>query len=328
VPPHVTARAESWPVAGEFRISRGAVTSVEVVVVEIEQHGVTGRGECRPYSRSGETVDEVLAQIERVVPEIAASMDRAALQSALPPGAARNALDCALWDLRARLTGTPVWRLAGLAEPGPVTTAYTLSLAEPDVMGRAARDNAHRPLLKLKLDGGPDLERVEAVRAAAPRARIIVDANEGWTVERYLELCSPLGALGVELIEQPLPEGDDGALADLPRPVPVCADESCRDRATLSRLAGLYDAVNIKLDKAGGLTEALALRHEAETAGLRIMVGMMVATSLAVAPALLVAQGVAVADLDGPLLLARDRAGGVVYAESRALPGHGALWGG
>lgn len=313
--------AESWPLAGEFRISRGAVTEVVVVVVRLVQVGIEGLGEARPYGRFGESVASVMAQIESARSAIEAGMGRVELLEVLPAGAARNALDCALWDLEARLAGRPVWQLAGLAEPGPVTTAFTLSLADPESMGEAARRNADRPLLKLKLGGGPDLERVRAVRAAAPEPRIMVDANEGWTVERYLELTPRLAELGVELIEQPLPEEHDEVLARLDRPVAICADESCRDRATLHRLVGRYDLINIKLDKTGGLTEALALREAALAAGFGVMVGSMVATSLSAAPAFLVAQGASVVDLDGPLLLVKDRQPGMRYqGSSMSLP--------
>lgn len=324
----LSIRRESWPVAGEFRISRGSVTSVDVVVAEIREGGVLGRGEARPYPRLGESLEQVMRRVEAARPDIEAGMQRGDLLDALPPGAARNAIDCALWDLEARLRGEPAWRLAGVGRPGPLTTAFTLSLSDPKAMGAAAEVQAKRPLLKLKLDGGEDLERVRAVRAAAPNARIIVDANEAWTVSRYLALTPELARLGVEIIEQPLPEGRDGPLAELPRPVKVCADESCHDRASLDRLVGLYDMVNIKLDKAGGLTEAFALRRAAEAAGFGIMVGMMVATSLAVAPAVLVAQGAACVDLDGPLLLAKDRPGGALYEGSTLRLTDGELWGG
>ncbi len=324
----LSVRLESWPVAGEFRISRGAVKEVEVVVAEISVGDVIGRGEARPYSRFGETSESVLRQMDLSRPEIEGGMKRSELAESLPPGAARNALDCALWDLESRLRGEPVWRFAGLARPGPLTTAYTLSLGTPEAMGHAAEKNSDKALLKLKLDGGEDLERVGAVRDAAPGARIIIDANEAWTADRYDQLVPGMAELGVELIEQPLREGHDEALADLPRPVKVCADESCHDRPSLEGLVGRYDVINIKLDKAGGLTEALALRRTAEGLGFGIMVGMMVATSLAVAPASLVAQGVPFVDLDGPLLLARDREGGARYEGSTLQGFAGELWGG
>jgi len=311
-------RHESWPIAGRFTISRGSKTTAEVIVAEIEQDGRLGRGECVPYGRYGESIESVMALLRGQSDAIARGLTREALQEALPPGAARNALDCALWDLEAKLTGRPVWELAGLARPGGVTTAYTLSLDSAEKMGAAAKAAAARPLLKLKLAGqgdfAQDIERVKAVRAGAPGARLIVDANEGWSGADYARLAPALAALGVALIEQPLPAGADEALAGRLHPVPVCADESCHDRATLKGLAGRYEAINVKLDKSGGLTEALALAREARRAGFEIMVGCMLGTSLAMAPALLVAQGAAFVDLDGPLLLARDRTPGLEFA--------------
>jgi len=254
-------------------------------------------------------------------------LDRAALQDALPPGAARNAVDCALWDLAAKRAGRRVWDLAGLPAPGPVTTAFTLSLDSAERMEAAARRHAHRPLLKIKLGTPDDMPRVEAVRRGAPEARIIVDANEGWTAEVYADLAPHLLRLGVALVEQPLPAGADDMLAEIARPLPVCADESCHDRASLAGLKGRYDMVNIKLDKTGGLTEALALRDAARADGFGIMVGCMVGTSLAMAPAVLVAQGAEVVDLDGPLLLAEDRNDPLRYDAAGVHPSDAALWG-
>ncbi|WP_119168533.1 N-acetyl-D-Glu racemase DgcA [Algihabitans albus] len=306
--PGLTVRRESFPTRGSFTISRGSRTAVEVVLVELAAAGRTGRGECVPYARYGESVEGVVAAIEglRGVLE-AGDLDRRGLQEALPAGAARNALDCAFWDLEAKQAGRRVWQLAGLAEPGALTTAYTLSLDTPEAMGAAAAANAGRPLLKLKLAGPEDLARVEAVRAGAPASKLVVDANEGWDAESYGRLAPELARLGVTLVEQPLPAGADEALAALPRPVPLCADESCHDRSSLPQLRGRYDMVNVKLDKTGGLTEALALVAEAEAAGFGVMVGCMLATSLAMAPATLPAQRAQVVDLDGPLLLAEDR---------------------
>jgi L-alanine-DL-glutamate epimerase-like enolase superfamily enzyme len=306
-----------------FTISRGARTNAEVVTVTLEADGARGRGECVPYARYGETTESVIAQIEATDPGIS----REALQRALPAGAARNALDCALWDLEAKRTGTPVWRVAGLPEPGPEITAFTLSLEAPEVMREQAACHAHRPLLKIKLGGEGDFARLEAVREGAPRARIVVDANEGWSAEEYAALAPVLLRLGVEMVEQPLPAGADAALAEMARPLPVCADESCHDRASLPGLAGKYDMVNIKLDKTGGLTEALALREAARGAGYGIMVGCMVGSSLAMAPAVLVAQGAAVTDLDGPLLLAEDRVPGLTYDARGVHPAPPELWG-
>lgn len=323
----LNVHSETWPLGGRFVISRGGKTAADVVVVELEEGALVGRGECVPYARYGETVDGVMATISALEGDLGKGLDRKRLQEALPPGAARNALDCALWDLDAKRTGRPAWQLAGLGEPGPVTTAYTISLGPPEEMATAAARNADRPLLKLKLGGRGDLARVRAVRGHAPGARLIVDANEAWSAEQLTELSPAFADLGVELIEQPLPAGKDEALATLDRPVPVCADESCHDRQGLARLGGLYDAVNVKLDKAGGLTEALALVAAARTAGFGIMVGCMLATSLAMAPALLVAQLADFVDLDGPLLLERDRERPVRYTGNTAYPPDPALWG-
>jgi L-Ala-D/L-Glu epimerase len=323
----LTVRPESWPIAGTFTISRGSKTSAEVVLVEIRDRTIVGRGECVPYARYGETIAGAVAAIEQLRPEIEAGLDRTALQHALPAGAARNALDCALWDLEAKQADRPVWQLAELAPPAPATTAYTLSLDTVEKMAAAARTNADRPLLKLKLSGPGDLDRVRAVHENAPRARLIVDANEAWTPQIFADLAPQLRRLGVELIEQPLPASDDHALAGMARPVPICADESCHDTGSLSAIRGKYDAVNIKLDKTGGLTEALRLAAAAKAQGLAIMVGCMVATSLSMAPALLIAQDARWVDLDGPLLLAQDRQPGLVYEGNLVQPAPPALWG-
>ena len=328
----LAVRRESWPIRGGFTISRGTKTTAEVVVAELsmtEPDGrtVTGRGECVPYARYGESVGGIVEAIESLRDRLADGLDRLGLQHVLPAGAARNALDCAFWDLEAKRAGHRVWQLLGLSAPQPVTTAYSLSLDEPEAMGRAAADNAERPLLKLKLAGADDLARVEAVRENAPNARLIVDANEGWSLDDYVELAPKLARLGVVLIEQPLPAGRDAPLAGLPRPVPVCADESCHATESLAGIAGRYDAVNIKLDKTGGLTEALALKQAALAQGYQIMVGCMLATSLAMAPAVLIAQGAAFVDLDGPLLLKRDRPEGLRYQGSTLHPPEPALWG-
>ena len=306
-----------------FTISRGSRSEAKVLTVRVTRGGVTGWGECVPYARYGETLESVEAQI-RSLPE---GIDRAALQEALPAGAARNAVDCALWDLEAKQAGCRVWQLAGLVEPTPEITAYTLSLEAPDVMQAQAAKNAHRPLLKIKLGTPDDMPRLEAVRAGAPDARIIVDANEGWSAEVYADLAPHLLRLGVALVEQPLPAGEDDALLGVDRPVPLCADESCHDRASLPKLKGKYDMANIKLDKTGGLTEALALRDAARAAGYDVMVGCMVGSSLAMAPAVLVAQGAAITDLDGPLLLAEDRDVSLVFDEAGVHPSDASLWG-
>ncbi len=319
----LTVRADTFALAQVFTISRGSRTEARVLTVEIADAGATGRGECVPYARYGESLESVTAQIEGLPPRF----DRAELQHLLPAGAARNAVDCALWDLEAKQAGRPVWALAGLAAPGPEITAYTLSLADPDTMRSAAAKHAARPLLKIKLGGEGDMARLEAVRAGAPATRIIIDANEGWSADEYAELAPALVRLGVEMVEQPLPAGADDALAGIARPLPICADEACHDRASLPSLAGKYDMVNIKLDKTGGLTEALALRDAARAAGFTVMVGCMVGSSLAMAPALLVAQGAAITDLDGPLLLAQDRAHPMTFDDAGIHPAAPELWG-
>jgi L-alanine-DL-glutamate epimerase-like enolase superfamily enzyme len=320
-------RDERWPLAHAFVIARGAKTEAHVVVATLTDGSAVGRGEAVPYARYGETVEGVLAQIEGVRDRVEAGADRTTLLTLLPPGAARNALDCALWDLEAKRTGTPAWRRAGLPEPQPLETAFTLSLAPADEMAAAARAAAHRPLLKLKIGGADDLLRVEAVRRAAPTPRLIVDANEGLDFDTLRRLAPDFARLGVALIEQPLKAGEDAALEGWTSPAPLCADESLHTRAELADCARRYDAVNVKLDKTGGLTEALALKREAEAMGLKIMAGCMVATSLAMAPALLIGQGAAVVDLDGPLLLARDRAPGLVIEGSTIRPASADLWG-
>jgi L-alanine-DL-glutamate epimerase-like enolase superfamily enzyme len=276
-----------------------------------------------PYARYGETLESVTAQIEG----LPADIDRAALQDALPAGAARNAVDCALWDLEAKRSGRRVWQIAGLPTPCPEITAYTLSLDTPEAMRAQAAQHAHRPLLKIKLGTPDDMARLEAVRAGAPRTAIIVDANEGWTTEVYAELAPHLIRLGVKLVEQPLPAGADGMLAEIARPLPVCADESCHDRHSLPALKGKYDFVNLKLDKTGGLTEGLALKQAALAEGYGLMVGCMVGSSLAMAPATLLAQGAAYVDLDGPLLLAEDRPHPLRFDEAGVHPPEPELWG-
>ncbi|MGN6550474.1 MAG: N-acetyl-D-Glu racemase DgcA [Pararhizobium sp.] len=327
----LSVERESFPLKEVFTISRGSRTAANVVTVTLSDaaSGHVGRGECVPYQRYGETVDGVIETIGGLGEEIARGLDRQALQGRLPAGAARNAIDCAFWDLEAKRAGRPVWELAGLDAPGPVVTAFTLSLAEPEAMRAAAERNATRPLLKIKLGGesAVDVARLEAVRAGAPQAKLIVDANEGWSAEDYRVLAPELLRLGVAMVEQPLPAGADDALAGLDRPLPVCADEACHDRGSLAALSGRYDMVNIKLDKTGGLTEALALKRDALAAGYRIMVGCMVGTSLAMAPAVLIAQGATITDLDGPLLLAKDRDPPLFYDERGAHPADPRLWG-
>ena len=319
----ITVTPDVFRLAQVFTISRGSRSEARVLTVRVTRGGVTGRGECVPYARYGETLDSVTAQIESLAPDIT----RDALQGLLPAGAARNAVDCALWDLEAKYSGRRVWQLAGLAAPGPETVTYTLSLDTPEKMRAAAALHAHRPLLKIKLGTPDDMPRLEAVRAGAPRTKIIIDANEGWTTEVYADLAPHLLRLGVAMVEQPLPAGADDLLAEIARPLPVCADESCHDRTSLPGLAGKYDMVNIKLDKTGGLTEGLALKAAALAQGYGLMVGCMIGSSLAMAPATLLAQGAAFTDLDGPLLLAEDRDHPLQFNEAGIHPPEPSLWG-
>jgi L-alanine-DL-glutamate epimerase-like enolase superfamily enzyme len=319
----ITVSEDTFRLAQVFTISRGSKTEAHVLTVRLEREGYVGWGECVPYGRYGETLESVRAQVLC----LSCDITRQALQEALPPGAARNAVDCALWDWEAKRSAVRVWDLAHLAEPQAMVTAFTLSLDTPDRMRAAAEMHSARPILKIKLGTPDDMPRLEAVRRGAPKARIIVDANEGWTAEVYADLAPHLVRLGVALVEQPLPSGQDDALGDMARPVPVCADESCHDRATLAGLVGKYDMVNIKLDKTGGLTEALALREAARTAGFGVMVGCMVGSSLAMAPAQILAQGAEMVDLDGPLLLAEDRDRPLRYDGSQIFPPEAELWG-
>lgn len=319
----LTVTPDIFRLAQVFTIARGSRTEQQVLTVRATCDDRQGWGECTPYARYGETMDSVAAQIRG----LSLPLDRQALQDALPAGAARNAVDCALWDLEAKTTGRRVWELAGLPAPKPQVTAYTLSLDTPEAMRVEARKHARRPLLKIKLGTPDDMPRLEAVRAGAPDTGIIVDANEGWSAEVYAELAPHLVRLGVKMVEQPLPAGKDDMLAEIARPLPVCADESCHDRASLPGLKGKYDLINIKLDKTGGLTEALKLRKAAEAEGYGIMVGCMMGSSLAMAPAVLVAQGAAITDLDGPLLLAEDRSQALRYDEDGVHPPDARLWG-
>jgi len=319
----ITVTPESFQLAEVFTISRGSRTQADVLTVQISENGVTGWGECVPYARYGETIETVTKAIGSLPP----ALDRDVLASALPAGAARNAVDCALWDLEAKTHGKRVWQLAGLPAPKPQITAYTLSLDTPQNMRAAAARNAHRPLLKIKLGTADDMARLEAVRAGAPKASIIVDANEGWSADVYSDLAPHLIRLGVALVEQPLPAGQDDMLAEIARPLPVCADEAAHDRASLPGLHGKYDMVNIKLDKTGGLTEALALKFQAIDQGFGVMIGCMVGSSLAMAPAVIVAQGAQVTDLDGPLLLSQDRATPLKFDDAGVHPPQAELWG-
>lgn len=321
-------RPARWPLKEPFTISRASVSFVDTVIVELGEGPFRGRGECRPYGRYGESVDRVVAAIETIAPAIERGSGRAELQTMLPAGAARNAVDAALWDLEAKQSGRRAYQLAGLSgEPLPLVTAYTLSLDTPERMRAAAERARHRPILKVKLGSGGDDERIAAVREGAPGARLIVDANEGWTARTLVANFEACRAAGVVLVEQPLPADADDALAGGGLPVPVCADESVHDRDGLERLVGRYDAVNVKLDKTGGLTEALLLIAAARALGLEIMVGCMVASSLAMAPALLAAQGADFVDLDGPLLLAEDDPDPLRYEASLVYPSPSSLWG-
>ena len=325
--PHLAISVERFPLLGNFAISRGAKTEAVVVVATIEDRAWRGRGEGVPYARYGETVDSVLAQIGSVRPAIEARVNRRLLQSLLPPGAARNAIDCALWDLAAKRSGVAAYVLAGVAPPAPVATALTISVGAPDEMAKAAALARARPLLKIKLAGEGDAARLVAVRAAAPDATLIIDANEAWAeadLERSLEVCAKAR---VALVEQPLPAGQDSALAKIEHIVPICADESIHDRSGLEDLRERYDAINVKLDKTGGLTEALALVKQARGFGFELMIGCMVASSLAMAPALMLTAHARFVDLDGPLLLARDRPDGLLYEGSIVHPPARELWG-
>lgn len=332
----LAVRIERWPIAGGFTISRGAKTEAVVIVAEVSRQGINGglngkaivgRGECVPYARYDETPEGTLAAILGLRDALGGGLDRQTLQSRMRAGAARNALDCALWDLEAKEAEKRIWDLLGTPAPRALTTAYTISLGTPQAMAEATAKAAHRPLLKIKLGGDGDEARIAAVRKAAPNSELIVDANEAWTdgnLERHLAACADAG---VTMIEQPLPAGEDQALSRIKRPVAVCADESVHDRASLEGLRERYDAINIKLDKTGGLTEALAMAEAAQALGFDLMVGCMVATSLAMAPAMMIAQGARVVDLDGPLLLAKDRDDGLRYDGSTVYPPDASLWG-
>jgi L-alanine-DL-glutamate epimerase-like enolase superfamily enzyme len=321
---HIDARSEIWPLRDAFTISRGSKTAAHVVVVTVRDGDFVGRGEAVPYGRYGETIEGVLAQIHDAARTISTHAD---LVRILKPGAALNALDCAFWDLEAKRTGRTVAALAGLSEPMMKLTAYTISLDTPEVMAAKAADVGNLSILKLKLGGTGDADRMRAVRRTRPDARLLVDANEAWTPTILPELMAVAAECRVEVIEQPLPAAADEALRSVPRLVPICADESVHTTDDLDRLKDLYDAVNVKLDKAGGLTGAIALMREARRHGLKVMIGSMVATSLAVAPAMLLAAEADWVDLDGPLLLARDREPSLRIENGRIFPPEPALWG-
>lgn len=325
--PELRTAVERWPIAGSFTISRGSKTEAAVVICTISHKGVSGRGECVPYGRYGESLESVTAEIEAVRDAVSAGATRHDLLRLMQPGAARNAVDCALWDLEAKQSGVRVHDLIGVKNPEAIVTAMTVSFGDPDTMAANARAQAHRALIKVKVGGENDAERIRAVASAAPHSRIILDANEGWTDDNIIENMLAAAKAGVALIEQPLPVGKDDILGKIPHPVPVCADESAHEAGDLSSLVGRYDCINIKLDKTGGLTEAMVTRDRARQLGFGIMVGCMVGTSLGMAPAVLLAQDADYADLDGPLLLAKDRDGGLVYEKSLVLPPAADLWG-
>jgi L-Ala-D/L-Glu epimerase len=326
-PQRLTVTRRGWALARPVTTAHGVKTTADVVIAEIFDGDSRGRGECVPLQRYGESIDSVVAALDAMKGAIFSGLNRETLQRALPPGAARNALDCAFWDIEAKRAYRSVAELAGLGAVTPVVTAFTLALDTPEKMAELAAANRARPLLKLQLGGDGAVERVRAVRHAAPRSRLIVDAIESWNEPQLSELMPALADFRVELIEQPLPADADDALARMKRPIPLCADESCRTLADLDRLDGKYEAVNIKLDKTGGLTEALALMAEAKRRGFRIMVGGMIGTSLGIAPALLVAQQAEIVDLDGPLLLASDRVPGLHYDGSTIHPPDPNFWG-
>lgn len=323
----LTVEAEIWPLSKVFTISRGSKTEAHVVICEIREGGKTGRGESVPYPRYNETAEDVIALIKSHESSIKNGLSRMALQSLMPAGAARNAVDCALWDLEAKLTNNPVWQLAELNTPKAVITAVTISLDSPEAMGKSAAALSAAQLLKIKLDDQQIIQRVRAVHENAPNARIILDANESWSLKILQDLSIELASLGVEMIEQPLPAGEDASLSEIDHPVHLCADESCHTSDDISDLKGLYEYINIKLDKAGGLTEARKLVRTAQKTGLEIMLGCMVGTSLSMAPAALLGTYAKVVDLDGPLLLAKDRSNGLRYEDSYIYPPNASLWG-
>lgn len=324
---HLLTKVETFKTRDRFTISRGSRLKTDVVLVTLKEENVSGRGECVPYRRYGEDIKTVLKQITSVIQDIEAGATRIELLELMPPGAARNAIDCALFDLEAKKTGNTAWELTGITPPKQILTAFTISLDDPSSMANAASVVADYPILKLKLGGDGDLDRVKAVRAAAKKSRLIVDANESWTVQHYEDFSEKFLSLGVELIEQPFPAQADFQLSELPHPIPICADESCHDRSNLSQINGKYDFINIKLDKAGGLTESLALLREAKKLNLGVMIGCMLGTSLAMAPAMLLCVDADLVDLDGPLLLAEDRPNNLHYQQGCISIAKKELWG-
>ena len=318
---------ESWPLKRSFAISRDVKTCADVILVELCEGEVVARAECVPYPRYGESISSVTEQLFKLKKVMESGLSRAELQTTIGPGAARNALDCVLWDLESKLAKKPIWKIAGIAKLKPVLTAETISIDSPRAMGLRARELAEAPILKIKLDSKNIFERLKAIRTNAPKARLIIDPNESWNSALLGPLSSEAASLGVEMIEQPMPSNNDNELELMRASVAICADESCHDRSDLEKLVGKYNMINIKLDKTGGLTEALALKTKAEEMGFRIMVGCMVATSLAMAPAILIAQGASIVDLDGPLLLRDDRTPGLEFKGHNVFPAKPELWG-
>ena len=322
----IEAREEIWPLDKPFRISRGTRSEARVVVVTVTDGQHTGRGEAVPISRYNQSIASVLAQIESIKSET--NLDRHRIQELLSAGAARNALDCAFWDLEAKISGKRVWELANIPMVHFLETAFTISLDTPEKMATAAKESANAPTLKLKLGGDDvDLARVEAVREAAPAARLLVDANESWSPAHYQKIVPVLRGLRVEVIEQPFPADADEVLETLDHPIPVCADESCYTSADLPRLTNRYEMINVKLDKTGGLTEALLLTERARQSGFKLLIGCMVGTSLSMAPARVLASAADYVDLDGPLLLAGDRDHGLAYENGGIGVPSRELWG-
>ncbi|KAA0972607.1 dipeptide epimerase [Aureimonas fodinaquatilis] len=323
----LSVTVERFPLISAFTISRGSKTEAVVVKVSISDEYGSGHGECVPYSRYGETVESVVQSIELMRTGIESGASRRSLAQDMAAGAARNALDCALWDLEAKSNGTNIEQLLGVLPARPVDTAYTISLDTPAAMAANASKMAHRTVLKIKVGGENDADRMRAVRAAARNTRLIIDANEGWTPDNIRQNMRAAAAIHASLVEQPLPAGQDDLLARIPHPVPICADESVHQTRDLDKLCGRYDYVNLKLDKTGGLTEGLEFMTYARKLGFGVMVGCMVGTSLAMAPALILAQDADFVDLDGPLLLAKDRPNGLFYGPSTVSPPEPALWG-
>ena len=323
----IKTKVETFPLHQIFTISRGSKTETTVVTVTLKDGDYVGRGECGPNPRYNESPKSVVEEIEVIAQDIHRGLDRCNLQNIYPPGAARNAVDCAFWDLESKRLKKPVWKIAGLKKPVPIETSYTLSVDNPSALTKAAILNSARPLLKIKLNGFGDSDRIRAVKKGAPNARIIVDANESWSSDSFFDLAVELASFGVEMIEQPLADGSDSILAELTHPLPICADESCSDKNSLKELVKKYDMVNIKLDKAGGLTESLETLALAKALGFKVMVGCMVGTSLAMAPACLVAQNANIVDLDGSMLLAEDRQHPLEISNSHIFPYSSALWG-